>query len=956
MSWVPISTNSNSAGTGTYLGTGSGNVTADETAQQQSQNAANKEASEATIQEAALNGNADIRNSSYHSSNEIDEESKHDSITHPSTAATNNSNSHNGSIQASQPNNGGVSVSMEDLGLSNISENTIRAMLDPTKTDVNPLTGFDWTEARLDRLVDILKPEHLAVLIKKRMDTALEENAKTLSWHHLTYTTKSGVKLLDDVSGYVLPGMLVGLLGAPDSGITPLLQILAGESAHHGKLTGEVLYDGRKPDTSYNRQVGFAVKQDTHLSHLTVYESLFFSARLRLPGAIPDKIVRYRVKMAMKLLGISHTANTYVGDAILRGISGGEKRRLGFGLEMVAGHSIILADLPTNGLDSATAYGLIRTMAFACRGGFSLMASLVQPSLELFLLLDRVILLSKGRTIYFGPPGAAEAFFRGHGFLRPPNKSVPQFLEELSAKPEQFWQINDPSAGLGESFYQPPTLQNDSTELDNTNNNDKTPRRIAWNYLTQRFIDDPMSKHILDELTHIREQKENHQPHNNNMFGYNQHSTPQYPDMPSFDVSEKQKNITDAHNDNGEFSSVITALDKEMMHKNQSRQHISGAAPLSPVKSNSTAHLQNKHSSGLLKGWYAKFNSGPGSQFRWNLWRQIILTVRNVGLWRDIWLISTAMGLIIGSLFFKLGTNEVGVRNRVGEFFYILSYIGFNAVQLVPVLHEQREVYYNQIERGYYQTFGYYFSLLLVQIPIVVVDTLLLLVPIWGLSGLTGYPFISADFWYAYLIVLMNSLVSRVWMFVLYAASPNEVYADVLNQVTNILFTKLAGYFIAADLIVGGWKWMYDISYFTYSLLGLAVSDVCPTVNTLPGSLLPGGICYPTSTGSCRFQNGVQGISLLYNMNCSYNKWWYFADSIWFFLSFNMAGYVAFWIIDWSQHDVPEFPNFGELETDEDTTGDDAVDIRTERVSTTHPAASQHPRRVLSAQEQEDAN
>jgi ABC-type multidrug transport system ATPase subunit len=184
------------------------------------------------------------------------------------------------------------------------------------------------------------------------------------------------------------------------SSITPLLQVLAGERAHHGKLTGTMFYDGRKPDSSFRRLVGFAVKQDTHLAHLTVFESLFFSARLRLPDALPDRVVKYRVKMAMKLLGISHTANTPVGDAVLRGISGGEKRRLGFGLEMVAGHSVILADLPTNGLDSATAYDLIRTMAFACRGGFSLMASLVQPSLELYLLLDRVMLLSKGRTIY----------------------------------------------------------------------------------------------------------------------------------------------------------------------------------------------------------------------------------------------------------------------------------------------------------------------------------------------------------------------------------------------------------------------------------------------------------------------------------------------------------------------------------------------------------------------------
>jgi ABC-type multidrug transport system ATPase subunit len=184
--------------------------------------------------------------------------------------------------------------------------------------------------------------------------------------------------------------------------ITPLLQVLAAQSEHLGELTGDILYDGMIRTDSYKRSVGFAVKEDSHLPTLTVFETLYFSARLRLPDTVPDHIIRYRVKVVLKLLGMTHTASTVVGNAAIRGISGGEKRRLGFGLEMVAGHSSMLADLPTNGLDSATAYGLIHTLKYACAGGLSVMASLVQPSLELFMLLDRVNVMCKGRTIYFG--------------------------------------------------------------------------------------------------------------------------------------------------------------------------------------------------------------------------------------------------------------------------------------------------------------------------------------------------------------------------------------------------------------------------------------------------------------------------------------------------------------------------------------------------------------------------
>src|SRR6202012_4662642 len=138
------------------------------------------------------------------------------------------------------------------------------------------------------------------------------------------------------------------------------------------------------------------------------------------------------------------------------------------------------------------------------------------------------------------------------------------------------------------------------------------------------------------------------------------------------------------------------------------------------------------------------------------------------------------MGFFLGSLFYKVGFTYQEVRNRVGLFFFILSYLAFNAVMLVPVLAHQRAVYYNQLASGYYHGFTYYISHFITQIPIVVVETFLLLLPVWGLAGLHG-PTCGREFWYAYLIIAFNSIISRVWMILLASVSPNEVYADVLN-------------------------------------------------------------------------------------------------------------------------------------------------------------------------------
>ena len=154
---------------------------------------------------------------------------------------------------------------------------------------------------------------------------------------------------------------------------------------------------------------------------------------------MPPKIVRMRVAITLKLLGLSHVANSVVGDGSLRGISGGEKRRVSFGIEMVAGHACIIADLPTNGLDSASAYSLMRTMRFATKIGFSMMASVVQPSPQLLRLFHRVMVMSKGTCIYFGPVSQAEEFFKTAGFVRPSAKALPQFIEEVTLKPELFY-------------------------------------------------------------------------------------------------------------------------------------------------------------------------------------------------------------------------------------------------------------------------------------------------------------------------------------------------------------------------------------------------------------------------------------------------------------------------------------------------------------------------------------
>lgn len=148
------------------------------------------------------------------------------------------------------------------------------------------------------------------------------------------------------------------------SGKTTFLDILARKNKG-GTVTGKVLINNLEcPDDYLFRRIsGYVDQEDIHLANLTVREVLEFSAAVRLPESITDQQKKSRVKGVMSQLGLSHVADSRVGDSLRRGLSGGEKKRLSIAVELVTNPSIIFADEPTSGLDSYNALQVIQTLA-----------------------------------------------------------------------------------------------------------------------------------------------------------------------------------------------------------------------------------------------------------------------------------------------------------------------------------------------------------------------------------------------------------------------------------------------------------------------------------------------------------------------------------------------------------------------------------------------------------------
>ncbi|KAJ7221642.1 hypothetical protein GGX14DRAFT_430547 [Mycena pura] len=295
---------------------------------------------------------------------------------------------------------------------------------------------------------------------RAKFDVA-EGNRVTVEWSGLTYAVSGigaknslgmnlrGAKdekvVLDAVSGRVAPGQMMAVLGPSGAGKTTLVELLAGK-AKSGTTTGRV---SCASTSTASPRIGFVPQQDVLPPMLTVYEALLFAARLRLPENVSGAEKRTRVEGIMETLGITSLRDVRigwggdVGGGKARGISGGEMRRVSIGLELIAGPDVLILDEPTSGLDSVSALrvaNVLYSIAHDPDNPIPVIASIHQPSSQLYQTFDSILLLSLGRTLYCGP-GAfspADYFAREAAGIAPPYQrgyNVADYLLEVASDP-----------------------------------------------------------------------------------------------------------------------------------------------------------------------------------------------------------------------------------------------------------------------------------------------------------------------------------------------------------------------------------------------------------------------------------------------------------------------------------------------------------------------------------------
>ncbi|MCL7043065.1 hypothetical protein MKW94_021806 [Papaver nudicaule] len=259
---------------------------------------------------------------------------------------------------------------------------------------------------------------------------------KTKNRGFLKYTWKNNSKLeekmiLKGVTGEVVAGEMLAMLGPSGSGKTTLLNALGRRLG--GDLSGSITYNGKPFSNAMNRKTGFVAQDDKFHPHLTVTETLVFTALLRLPQSFTLEEKTMQAKAVISQLGLTKCKNNIMGGAFIRGVSGGERKRVSIGQEMLINPSLLFLDEPTSGLDSRSAQQVVSILLELAKGGRTVLMSIHQPSTNIFYMFHKILLLSDGNPLYFGKTEKSMDYFSCIGYsMSNANTNPADFLLDLA--------------------------------------------------------------------------------------------------------------------------------------------------------------------------------------------------------------------------------------------------------------------------------------------------------------------------------------------------------------------------------------------------------------------------------------------------------------------------------------------------------------------------------------------
>ncbi|KAK3598078.1 hypothetical protein CHS0354_014614 [Potamilus streckersoni] len=289
----------------------------------------------------------------------------------------------------------------------------------------------------------------VVVFSKNQVDVKKQEldETRTLSLLQVSYVVKQWAgpwwkgaclrpvlykTVLSNITMQLKSGQITALLGNSGSGKTSLLDVISCRSS--GSVTGKVYYNNHEvTEAIIQDHASYVMQADRLLPNLTVRETLLYTARLKLPGNTSYSEIKEKVQTVIMEMGLKNVADSRVGGQIIRGISGGERRRVTIAIQLLQNPDMVLLDEPTSGLDSHTARHLVKSLADMAHKGKIVLLTIHQPSSDIFKLLDQVAILTSGELSFCGGTSELVPYFSRLGYPCPHYMNPLDYYVDMSS-------------------------------------------------------------------------------------------------------------------------------------------------------------------------------------------------------------------------------------------------------------------------------------------------------------------------------------------------------------------------------------------------------------------------------------------------------------------------------------------------------------------------------------------
>ncbi|KAI8586885.1 hypothetical protein BDZ88DRAFT_267648 [Geranomyces variabilis] len=638
----------------------------------------------------------------------------------------------------------------------------------------------------------------------KAMPVPAPRKGVQISIRNLAYSV--GPKtILENIDGEIYAGRALAIMGPSGAGKSTLLDIVAGKTKR-GNLEGAMLINGRTMSKGrYKRLVGFVDQDDILMETLTVRETLMFSAKMRLPESMAHAAKQARVQEVMDVLGLTHIADSRIGGVMTkRGISGGEKRRVSIGVELVTNPAVLYLDEPTSGLDSHNAHSVVRTITdLAHRSGKTIVFTIHQPRSDVYAMFDDVCVLTAGRVMYFGAADTMEQHFTAQGSPCPRSYNIADWVLDLAVAQDKrgtsAYDMQETAASGGASSW---TVTPTQREDKKPGEYELRPRRATHRSAAPQLS--PISATLAASPPPQRRRR----PESLESVNYSS--------SPDLDVSP----LTGSPRHGDSFLPL---------HKPQWEQHDADTPPLAygdgevdgggetdstdnGLSDDTTAIPSPSHRVGFLTQISALLDRGSK-----NLWRRPTL-------WCTHLAIALLLGSFVGGLYWHADSTLGGIQNRFGSIFFIMSLLGFSGLSAIGSLSLERDLFIRERANGVYSPAPFLLSRVLLDlIPLRIVPAVLMGTVAFFMVGYTA----SEDHFVRFLGVLCLFAANAGLLCMAVGTAVRDVGTANLVGSLVLLFQMLfSGFLLNQDQIPAALRWIQYLSLFRFAYEALVVNDI----------------------------------------------------------------------------------------------------------------------------------